>query len=141
MKRKKGFTLIELLAVIVILAIIALIATPLVLKYIETSRINSKKVSTQNYIRGLETALVTYTMNKKGQRYPDGCYEIDTLNTDLDISMKGDIPTKGKICIENNKIKSAIIKYDDNRIVKYKTKKQQFPMKKHMNHSIQPHLI
>ena len=32
---KKGFTLIELLAVIVILAIIALIATPLVLKYIK----------------------------------------------------------------------------------------------------------
>ena len=33
--KKKGFTLIELLAVIVILAIIALIATPLVLKYIK----------------------------------------------------------------------------------------------------------
>ena len=35
---KKGFTLIELLAVIVILAIIALIATPLVLKYIVKAR-------------------------------------------------------------------------------------------------------
>ena len=33
---KKGFTLIELLAVIVILAIIALIATPIVLEIIET---------------------------------------------------------------------------------------------------------
>ena len=38
MKKKKGFTLIELLAVIVILAIIALIATPIVLNIIKTSR-------------------------------------------------------------------------------------------------------
>ena len=39
MKRNmKGFTLIELLAVIVILAIIALIATPIILNVIEESR-------------------------------------------------------------------------------------------------------
>jgi prepilin-type N-terminal cleavage/methylation domain-containing protein len=36
--KKKGFTLVELLAVIVILAVIALIATPSVLKMIEQSR-------------------------------------------------------------------------------------------------------
>ena len=38
MKEKQGFTLIELLAVIVILAIIALISTPIVLNIINTSR-------------------------------------------------------------------------------------------------------
>lgn len=38
MKNKKGFTLIELLAVIVILAIIALIATPVVLGIIDDAR-------------------------------------------------------------------------------------------------------
>ncbi|MCI8544918.1 MAG: prepilin-type N-terminal cleavage/methylation domain-containing protein, partial [Bacilli bacterium] len=36
--RKKGFTLIELLAVIVILAVIALIATPIILNIIEKAR-------------------------------------------------------------------------------------------------------
>ena len=36
---KKGFTLIELLAVIVILAIIALIATPIILGIIDDARI------------------------------------------------------------------------------------------------------
>lgn len=35
---KKGFTLIELLAVIIILAVIALIATPVVLNVIETAK-------------------------------------------------------------------------------------------------------
>ena len=35
---KKGFTLIELLAVIVILAIIALIATPIVLNIVENAQ-------------------------------------------------------------------------------------------------------
>ena len=38
MKNNKGFTLIELLAVIVILAIIALIATPMILGVIDTAK-------------------------------------------------------------------------------------------------------
>ena len=37
----KGFTLIELLAVIVILAIIALITTPIILNVIEDARVNA----------------------------------------------------------------------------------------------------
>ena len=37
-EKKKGFTLIELLAVIVILAVIALIATPIVLNLIKTAK-------------------------------------------------------------------------------------------------------
>ena len=36
--KNKGFTLIELLAVIVILAIIALIATPMILGVIDTAK-------------------------------------------------------------------------------------------------------
>ena len=38
MKKKKEFTLIELLTVVVILAIIALIATPIVLNLINAAR-------------------------------------------------------------------------------------------------------
>ncbi len=39
----RGFTLVELLAIIVILAIIALITTPIILNIIEKSRLNAAK--------------------------------------------------------------------------------------------------
>ena len=51
---KKGFTLIELLAVIVILAIIALIATPITLNIIEESRVSSVKISLDNLARAVD---------------------------------------------------------------------------------------
>ena len=43
MKKRNGFTLIELLAVIVILAIIALISTPIILGVIDDARLNSAR--------------------------------------------------------------------------------------------------
>ena len=60
----KGFTLIELLAVIVILAIIALIATPIVLGIIEESRVNTQRVSAQYMLDTVEKAYsMAYTEN------------------------------------------------------------------------------
>ena len=57
---KKGFTLIELLAVIVILAIIALISTPLILNVIE----DAKKGAFKNTAYGIiEAAELSYAMD------------------------------------------------------------------------------
>lgn len=55
---KKGFTLIELLAVIIILAVIALIATPVVLNVVEEAREEAAKNSAYGVI---DAAKLYYT--------------------------------------------------------------------------------
>lgn len=62
--KNKGFTLIELLAVIVILAIIALIATPIILGIINDARKGSAEESAKLIIGNVELAYSTaYTTN------------------------------------------------------------------------------
>ena len=64
MKDSKGFTLIELLAVIVILAIIALIATPIVLGIINDSKESSNRVSASYIISAVEQSYsMVYALN------------------------------------------------------------------------------
>ena len=64
MNKNKGFTLIELLAVIVILAIIALIATPIVLGIINDSKESSRKISASYIVNSVEQSYsITYALN------------------------------------------------------------------------------
>ena len=64
--KNKGFTLIELLAVIVILAIIALIATPIILGIINDARESAKKRSAELVYTGVEYAITTYMYGHEG---------------------------------------------------------------------------
>ena len=75
---KKGFTLIELLAVIVILAIIALITVPIVLKMLNNSRRDSALRSAENYIDGVKKALVNEYTNDNFN--PSSCDIIEDGN-------------------------------------------------------------
>ena len=61
--KKKGFTLIELIAVLVIMAIIALIATPLVMSIIRKARISADKRSIDAYGRSVELAIAGYLLD------------------------------------------------------------------------------
>lgn len=56
MERKKGFTLVELLAVICILGVIAVIATPIVKNYVNESKTRGIETS----IASIERAVLTY---------------------------------------------------------------------------------
>ena len=63
MKNKKGFMLIELIAVLVILAILALIVTPLVMNIIRKARISADKRSIDAYGRSVELAIANYLLD------------------------------------------------------------------------------
>ena len=63
LKRGKGFTLIELIAVLVIMAIIALIVTPLVMNIIRKARVAADKRSIDAYGRSIELAIAGYLMD------------------------------------------------------------------------------
>ncbi len=128
--RKKGFTLIELLAVIVILAIIALKATPLVLKYIEKSRKESKVDSAYSFVRNLETEIANYSIKNNGKKYnkaPIGgdYYEFKDFDTDkeIDTTVKGDKPNSIKVCLSSlGQVDKAMFNYG-NYYVSYDGKK------------------
>ena len=62
-KKNNGFTLIELIAVLVIMAIIALIVTPLVMSIIRKARISADKRSIDAYGRSIELAIARYLMD------------------------------------------------------------------------------
>ena len=55
MKKNKGFTLIELLAVLLILAIIALIVTPIISKIIGTAKDSADRRSVERYVRAAQS--------------------------------------------------------------------------------------
>ena len=63
MKKNKAFTLIELIAVLVIMAILALIVTPLVLNIIRKARTAADKRSIDAYGRSIEIAIAGYLLD------------------------------------------------------------------------------
>ena len=70
---KKGFTLIELLAVIVILAIIALIVTPIVSNIIASARNSANARSVEGHVDNIEYAIISAAFNEgKDIGYMDG---------------------------------------------------------------------
>ena len=116
--KKKGFTLIELLAVIVILALIALIATPLVLKYIEKSRKESKVDSAYSFVRNLETEIANFSIKNNGKKYngqptDKGYYELESFNdSEIDTTVKGDKPNSIKVCLSSlGQVEKAMFEY------------------------------
>ena len=62
-RKEKGFTLIELIGVLVIMAILALIVTPLVMNIIRKARVAADKRSVDAYGRSIEYAIAGYLLD------------------------------------------------------------------------------
>ena len=99
--KKKGFTLIELLAVIVVLAVIALIATPIVLNLIKTAKIGSAEQSVTGYVKAVENTIIKDMLDDKN--ISDGIYKYDSLEVDV----SGKRPTSGKYTVKNGRVESG----------------------------------
>ena len=104
--KKKGFTLIELLAVIVVLAVIALIATPIVLNLVKTAKIGAAEQSVTGYVKSIENTIIKDMLDDKN--ISDGTYKYYSLEVDV----SGKTPTNGYYILEKNTIKNAIFCVD-----------------------------
>ena len=112
---KKGFTLIELLAVIVILAVIALIATPIILNMINSARKEAAKDSTYGYIDAIEKNNTLALMNQKYSLIETS--DVDLINDTLKI--KGTLPISGEVIINKGRVIELVDFCIDNYIMDY----------------------
>ena len=108
-EKNKGFTLVELLAVIVILALIALIATPIILNVINDAKKQAAKDSAYGYMDAVEKYIVSSELEDKSIK--DGTYRVEDLNN-MGVSVKGSTPDNGNIEIKNSSVKSYDIGID-----------------------------
>ena len=92
-KKRKGFTLIELLAVIIVLAIIALIATPIIFNVIENAKIKSLENSCYGVIDAVRTKYAEELLNLN---------KITNGNVN-ELTVSGEKPIDGTWTIDNSK--------------------------------------
>ncbi len=120
--KRKGFTLIELLAVIVILAVIALIATPMIMDVIEKSKKGAAESSADGYISAVEQYKIVSQLDGD-KSLEDGTYTVSELAS-YNIEVKGKKPSDGTIVISSGKIMDYQLQFDQ-YVVTYDSEQQK----------------
>jgi len=105
--KKKGFTLIELLAVIIILAVIALIATPVVLNVVENARREANKNSVYGLLDAAKLYYAESLLDESKKQNVNG-----TTNLIEVMTVSGDKPDSGAIYINNKGETALSVVYD-----------------------------
>ena len=110
---KKGFTLIELLAVIVILAVIALIATPVVMNSINNAREGAAKNAGFGVVKAIEHHMALSILNNSNHTPAGADYTIGTASAGgtfpatiggTAFSIQGTPPTRTTISLSNGAV-------------------------------------
>ena len=94
--KRKGFTLIELLAVIMVLAIMALISTPIILKVIEKAEKGSFEDSAYGVVDAARLYYANMNLDEKGKE------ETFTFPEDNKLKLSGKKPAAGKVVLEED---------------------------------------
>ena len=108
---KKGFTLIELLAVIIILAVIALIATPIVLNTVE----KAKKEANKNSARGVFDSARLFHITALLEGHTSIAFKCNGESCSSDenkLSFTGKVPNDGNIYVLPDGNISGWVEYD-----------------------------
>ena len=103
MRNKKGFTLIELLAVIIILAVIALIATPIVLNVIDNARKSANKDSAYGLLDSAKLYYMESLLDESKSLSGNLIYKIN---------VSGRKPDSGEVYVNNKGEIALSVVYD-----------------------------
>ena len=122
---KKGFTLIELLAVIVILAVVALVATPIILASVENAKKQAAIASANNVITAINyneqmvnfdasTIVGQYTTARASQTTGEGSNAVTTLTDKVSL----DSLNNSSVEYSGDKPSFVDLTFDSNYVVK-----------------------
>lgn len=126
MKNTKGFTLIELLAVIVILAVIALIATPIIMNVINEAKSGADSDAALGYVKAVENAIATDMIKNPNMTVTAAQTTLNKVKctscgtngtaTEITVNYKGTNPTAVNLTYSEGKITGDVTygtgKYD-----------------------------
>ena len=132
-RNKNGFTLVELLAVIVIIAIIALITTPIVLNVVQSSRENAFK----DTAHGLVLAAGTYQAEQQALNRDTTLTINYATSSDSEknlLKTKGTLPDAGELSIdEKGKVTLALWSNDARVCVVKKADAKELTINENIN--------
>ena len=119
---QKGFTLIELLAVIIILAIIALITTPIILNVVEDSRRSAAEDKAYGVVDAVRLAYQQHQMKDSPTQnvevtvdFTEGATNRGILGADtsgenpVKVSISGDYPESGTVTVYQQDIQTSSV--------------------------------